>query len=137
MKNLLFEEDIIYKREEQIRRIDEVESEFSMPDNTGLFTTNELKEHDGWRYQKRHLAGKYLVKKIISGYLKMEMCGMIEVLNAKSGKPEVMMNDFLKEECTKSGIKGIMVSISHSKHFITAMAVFEYDKDFAKESRGN
>jgi phosphopantetheinyl transferase (holo-ACP synthase) len=70
------------------------------------------------------LAGRYLIKKAISGHLKEEVKGSeIEILNNEFGKPEVILSTKVRHNSELEGIKKILCSISHSRNIIGGMTI--------------
>jgi holo-[acyl-carrier protein] synthase len=117
----LFEEkELIYKINEFDDLLKNDYGITSQEEYSKIFTEKEFEDKD-YKYIKRKLFGKYLIKKIISGYLNSKDLIEIEVLNDEMGKPQV----FLKNDLYIKDFK-INVSISHSKNWVAVLVIFEY-----------
>jgi phosphopantetheinyl transferase (holo-ACP synthase) len=88
-----------------------------------LFSKRELQVFS-FPKDARSLAGRYLIKKAIFGYLKSPgKMNNIDILNDESGKPLVLIGKELKKEVEGAGIRKILCSISHSRNFIAGMTI--------------
>jgi phosphopantetheinyl transferase (holo-ACP synthase) len=105
-------------KEEFIRLFNDKESP------AAWFTDNELRSFSFPR-NAGSLGARYLIKKRICAYIRSyEHISEIEIGNDAFGKPGVKCGEHIRSELEGAGIKEIMCSISHSRHFITAMTIF-------------
>ena len=94
-----------------------------------LFTAEELAYLEGKALKPQHVAGGFSAKEAV---LKSMGTGLrnfrwkeIEIIRDEKGKPFVRLNGKAKDYADDNYIGDIHISISHSKNYVTAMAVAE------------
>ena len=117
--------DFSIDHSEHISDIEEIKSRFRSTGIKNVFTRKELDMYAGSKYDERHLSGVFAAKKCIAEILGVICDKRIEIKYDTNGKPEPVMNKFLSGECVKKMIRSISVSISHSRNFVAALAVYE------------
>ncbi|MGL4362742.1 MAG: holo-ACP synthase [Cellulosilyticaceae bacterium] len=75
------------------------------------------------------LAGNFAAKEAVSkalgtGFRTFGLCD-VEILRDELGKPEVVLHGDAKKIFEQIGVSHIFVSISHCKHYATAMVILE------------
>lgn len=97
--------------------------------DNGFFTGAELE----YCANRLHcLAARFLIKECIFDYLESETgyvekkCREIEIINNELRKPMIRLIDGISDCVNRLKIKDILVSISHSRNWITGMVLFCY-----------
>jgi phosphopantetheinyl transferase (holo-ACP synthase) len=120
---------IVLKKLEDIACMIEAARGSGVSGENGLFTRAEL-EYCANRL--RCLGARFLIKECIFDYLKSETgyveknCREIEIINNELRKPIVKLLDGLNDCAGRLKINDILVSISHSRNWITGMVLFCY-----------
>ena len=97
--------------------------QFSIDD---WFTAKEL-ETFSFPRNAGSLAARFLVKRRICSELQEAQTGKeIEILNDPKGKPILIFGEKLKFVMQGAGVTNILCSLSHSRHYITAMTIICY-----------
>ncbi len=119
----------VLKRLEEVSRIVEASHDSHNLGDNGWFTGAEL-EYCADRL--RCLGARYLIKECIFDYLESETGQVkkdyreIEILNDERRRPMIKISKGLSA-CVKGlKIKDIVISISHSRNWITGMVLFCY-----------
>lgn len=91
-----------------------------------LFTEKEISYCKKFKDSAPHFAGRFAAKEAIvkalgTGFGKAASFHDIEILNEESGKPMVFLSEKLKSALPSPTI---LISISHSKLFVTATALW-------------
>ncbi len=96
---------------------------------TRVFNQQEIDYCLGKSRSEQHFAGKFAAKEAV--YKALDYRGSIswkdiEIINAKdSNKPQVRLHNELEKHRATVEIKGIYLSISHSRHYAIAQVVTE------------
>ncbi|MCK4663063.1 MAG: holo-ACP synthase [Bacteroidales bacterium] len=95
-----------------------------------IFTDNEIKycetyRHKAQNYAVRFAAKEAFLKAIGTGWSNGLAFDQIEIINDKSGKPELFLNGKASEVTKEMGIKNIHVSLSHVKEYAIAVVIIE------------
>ena len=120
---------IVLKKLEDIVRIPETTRDSLDSGDKGLFTGAEL-EYCANRL--RCLGARLLIKECIFDYLESETGYVernwreIEIINDELRRPVIKLFDGLRDWVQRSQIRDILVSISHSRKWITGMVLFCY-----------
>ncbi|MFC1576715.1 holo-ACP synthase [Candidatus Omnitrophota bacterium] len=93
-----------------------------------IFTENEILYSNNRRFSHQHFAARYAAKeaciKAFGGLKNFPIKWTdIEVLNDEEGKPTIKFHNAAERLKTKSRIKGVSVTMSHSKNYAVASAV--------------
>ena len=93
-----------------------------------VFTAAELDYCLGRKRQTEHLAGRFAAKeavlKVLGTGWRNGICWTdIEVVNAPSGQPRVLLHGRCRELADEQGIDGILLSISHVASHAMASAI--------------
>tara|TARA_S200000501_G_scaffold339887_1_gene347952 strand:- start:784 stop:1161 length:378 start_codon:yes stop_codon:yes gene_type:complete len=106
----------------EILRIKHSLDKFGEKFKNHIFTKEEQKYCDEKATPEIHFSGKFAAKESVvkaiksSGYGNITPLKKIEILNSKSGKPNVILKFNISGHCK--------VSISHTGEYATAMALF-------------
>ena len=92
-----------------------------------VFTPREIKYAMRRRFYLQHLAGRFAAKEAIlkalgDGFSIVHL-KHIEIINNKHGQPEAALSGPLQKLCKRKQVQSIMISISHSHEYATAMAI--------------
>jgi holo-[acyl-carrier protein] synthase len=92
-----------------------------------FFTDREISYCEHKRYPAQHYAARFAAKESILKALSNEQKEIIrlrdlEIINSRSGKPEVYLYDQARKLSQKQGIKAIKISLSHCKTYAVAVA---------------
>lgn len=98
-----------------------------------IYTKKEIEYFEQKGYKAQTIAGNFAAKEAISKAFGTGIRGYnfkdIEILRNSLGKPVVKMYNELYELSEKLEIKGIIVSISHSKDYAVANAIITTRKE--------
>ncbi len=90
-----------------------------------IFTPREIRYANGKRFYFENLAARFAAKEAVFkaiGNLNLRWQD-VEILNNGEGKPVVYLNKRAKGLVAKEKIKGINVSLTHTKEYAIAQAV--------------
>ena len=92
-----------------------------------VFTDREISYCEQKKYPAQHYAVRFAAKESILKTLVKEDIEIIsfkdlEILNGRSGKPEVYLHNHARRLSQKQGIKAIKISLSHCKTYAIAVA---------------
>jgi phosphopantetheinyl transferase (holo-ACP synthase) len=74
----------------------------------------------------KSLGARYLIKKSILDFLELnDEFNDIKIENEQNGKPVVFFKGKVKEKMDEKKIKNILVSISHSRNFVSTLVIIE------------
>ena len=97
-----------------------------------LFTENEIKYCESKRYPEQHFAGRFAAKEAFfkatgTGWGSGYAFDQLEVINDKSGKPQLNVKGKAEEFVKENKITKIHVSISHLKlkDIVNAIVILE------------
>jgi holo-[acyl-carrier protein] synthase len=119
---------VLKKLEDIVRTIEPARGPWGFGDK-GLFTEAEL-EYCANRL--RCLGARFIVKECIFDYLESQMGYVekkyreIEIVNNELKKPTIRLFDGIRNCVKRLEINGILVSISHSRKWVTGMVLFCY-----------
>jgi len=95
----------------------------------GIFTQAEL----DYCSQRPHCLGaRYMIKECVFEYLENELGHVkknyqeIEIINNELKKPVIRLCNGIRECVNRLNIKEILISIAHSRNWITGMVLFCY-----------
>jgi holo-[acyl-carrier protein] synthase len=97
--------------------------------DTNLFTNAEL-DYCGKRL--RCLGARFIIKECVLNYLESELGYVkknyheIEIINNEYRKPLLKLFGSIRASARRLNIKNIIISISHSRKWITGMVLFCY-----------
>lgn len=90
------------------------------------FTLRELNQvKDKNKYKS--IGARYLIKQKLLELIKIDNYKAVEIIAADSGKPYIKFNSELDNLLGKEKIKGVHISISHSRNYITSLLIIEYN----------
>lgn len=115
----------MYLEIEHVKSVSEIEQILFKQSDDFYFIDNEVKSVE-YKNSVKSLGARYLIKKSILDYLKIENnFDDIEIANEESGKPVVIFRNYVQERIQEEDIKNVQVSISHSRNFVTTLVVIE------------
>jgi holo-[acyl-carrier protein] synthase len=93
-----------------------------------VYTEREIRYCQARKHAIEHFAGRWAAKEAIlkaigTGWTKGICWTDLEVRNAPSGQPKVLVRAGAKDVALKRGIGNILVTISHCRHYATAYAI--------------
>ena len=91
-----------------------------------VFTKKELSYAKKRHFPYQHLAARFAAKEAVAkafGDVNLISWKDIEVENLDNGKPQVKLSGAANLLKSKKGIKKIIISLSHSKHYAVANAI--------------
>lgn len=111
----------------EIDRIERVISQYGQKFLDRTFTSEEQKYCQKHAHSARHYAGRFAAKEAIvkamgTGIVKGIGWTDIEIINDSAGKPLCRLSEELNE---RLGTPDILISISHSKEYATAVALIQ------------
>ena len=115
----------MYKEIVRVKSVEEIEAILFKHSDNYYFIDKELKsvEH---KNTIKSLGARYLIKKSILDFLELnDEFNDIEIENEQDGKPVVFFKGNVKEKIDDKKIKNILVSISHSRNFVSTLVVIE------------
>lgn len=112
----------------EIARIETVIDKHGLDFIKRILTDSEYKIAEGKNFAVEHLAGRWACKESVAKALGCgigENCNWhdIEIFYGKQGGPEVELKGVACETARRKDIVRLKISISHEKHYATAMAV--------------
>jgi phosphopantetheinyl transferase (holo-ACP synthase) len=122
----------VLKKYDDVVQIMNSRSGFSRGEGKGFFTEAEL---EYCTRRLRCLGARFMIKECVFDYLESSMGQIernyreIEIVNNKLKKPMVTLFDGIKECVIALNIKDILISISHSRNWISGMVLFCYEKN--------
>ncbi|HPD60689.1 MAG TPA: holo-ACP synthase [Thermodesulfobacteriota bacterium] len=92
-----------------------------------FFTDREIFYCEHKKYPAQHYAARFAAKESILKALGNEQKAIIrlkdlEIINRRSGKPEVYLYNQARKLSRKQGIKAVKISLSHCKTYAVAVA---------------
>ena len=93
-----------------------------------IFTEKELQYSMRKKFYCQHLAARFAAKEAVfkafgEGFSSANFKD-IEITNDKNGKPSVYLKGQMKELAEQKGVGDILVSMSHTRNYAQAMAIF-------------
>ncbi|MCX5632339.1 MAG: holo-ACP synthase [Phycisphaerae bacterium] len=93
-----------------------------------IFTPTEQEQASEMKNRIERLAGRFAAKEAILKLLGTGWRGKIawtdiEIVNNQFGQPQVAISGEVKKIATKSGVKDVSLSITHTANFVIASAV--------------
>jgi holo-[acyl-carrier protein] synthase len=93
-----------------------------------IFTQTEQQQASEMKNRIERLAGRFAAKEAILKLLGTGWRGKIawtdiEIVNNQFGQPQVAISGEVKKIATKSGVKDVSLSITHTANFVIASAV--------------
>ena len=111
---------------EEIARVERV---FSMPRALArVFTPHEIAYCQPKRNCFQHLAARFAAKEAVFKALGTGLSSGLqwthaEVRNEPSGKPALILSDAAKDLADQLGVRTILISLSHSRHYAIAQVM--------------
>lgn len=92
-----------------------------------VYTKDEIAYCSGRKAANQHYAGRWAAKEAVlkalgTGWAHGIQWTDVEVVNMQGGKPLIVLTGKAKEISTEQGIREMMISISHCRHYATAYA---------------
>ena len=119
----------------EIKRLTRVSKRWGRPFLKKVYTDRELAYAKSKRFPYQHLAARFAAKEAIFkalGEVERNFVGWknIEILNDGYGKPVVYWHGQAERTRKKRGLKGAVVSLSHTENYAvaSAMLVFNHKK---------
>jgi len=125
----MYEKRTVLKRCDEVFQAIETSGGSGNFQDSGLFTQTEL---DYCAQRIQCLGARFLIKECIFDYLESEMGHVtknyreIEIINNEFKKPMIRLFNGISECVTRLNIKEILISISHSRKWISGMVLFCY-----------
>ena len=99
-----------------------------------IYTRRELAYANSKRFPYQHLAARFAAKEAIFkalGEVEREFVGWrnVEIVNDAYGKPAVFWHGKAEDTRKKRGLKGAVVSLSHTENYAVATAMLVFDKN--------
>ena len=93
-----------------------------------IFTDNELEYSNEKTSSYQHLAARFAAKEAVlkalgSGLTSRMEWKDIEVWNEEAGKPNVRLNGEVERISKRNGVKGIIISMSHTRTYAVANVI--------------
>lgn len=93
-----------------------------------VFTQKEIDYSMCRRFKCEHLAARFAAKEAVFKAFGDGFSGAhfkdVEIINDKNGRPLVVLKGDMKKLSKKKKIDGIMVSMSHTRNYAQAIAIF-------------
>ena len=117
----------------EIKRLERVSKKWGMPFLNKVFTKKELAYAKSKRFPAQHLAARFAAKEAIFkalGEVETQFVGWknIEILNDPYGKPVVYWHADAERTRKKRGLKGAVVSLSHTENYAVASAMLIFNQ---------
>jgi holo-[acyl-carrier protein] synthase len=117
----------------EIKRLEKVSKKWGKPFLNKVYTAKELAYARSKRYPYQHLAARFAAKEAIFkalGEVETDFVGWknIEILNDNYGKPVVFWHGDAEKCRKKRGLKGAVVSLSHTDNYAVASAMLVFKK---------
>lgn len=93
-----------------------------------VFTQHELDYCQARKASTQHFAGRWAAKEAVlkalgTGWSRGISWKDVEIRNELNGKPHVALGGGAREACENLGIGEMLISISHCRHYATALAI--------------
>lgn len=121
----------------EIKRLEKVSRRWGKSFLKKVYTDRELAYARGKRYPYQHLAARFAAKEAIFkalGEVENDFVGWknVEILNDATGKPVVHWHGAAERTRKKRGLKGAVVSLSHTENYAVASAMLVFAKKNGK-----
>lgn len=117
----------------EIKRLAKVSKRWGGAFLKKVYTDRELSYARSKRFPEQHLAARFAAKEAIFkalGEVETDFVGWknIEILNDAYGKPVVHWHGAAEKTRRKRGLKGAVVSLSHTENYAVASAMLVFEK---------
>lgn len=121
----------------EIKRLEKVSRRWGKSFLKKVYTERELAYARAKRYPYQHLAARFAAKEAIFkalGEVENDFVGWknVEILNDATGKPVVHWHGAAERTRKKRGLKGAVVSLSHTENYAVASAMLVFAKKNGK-----
>lgn len=124
----------------EIRRLKKVSRRWGKSFLAKVYTARELAYARSKRYPEQHLAARFAAKEAIFkalGEVETEFVGWknVEILNDGNGKPVVHWHGQAEKTRKARGLKGAVVSLSHTENYAVASAMLVFESRSPRRPR--
>ena len=112
----------------EIKRLEKTSKRWGKAFLKKVYTQRELDYAHGKRFPYQHLAARFAAKEAIFkalGEVETDFVGWknVEILNDGNGKPVVHWHGAAEKSRKKRGVRGVVVSLSHTENYAVASAM--------------